>query len=99
MDKSLKKTKIFETTTFEYEKDGDVVQRDLGDLEDILIEYEITFCIDEIIVYRQQALNMIKETKNIIQIIEKQNKVPKNKDQKSLNLRRLRKRQIDLIES
>ena len=75
MDKSFKKTKIFETTTFEYEKDGDIVQRDLGDLEDILIEYEITFCIDEIIVYRQQALNMIKETKNIIQIIEKQNKV------------------------
>lgn len=51
------------------------MQRDLGDLEEVLIEYEMTFCIDEIIVYRQQALNLIKDTKNIIHIIEKQNKV------------------------
>jgi len=71
----LKKAKIFETTTFEFKREGEIIQRDLRDIQEILEEYEEMFSIDEIVVYRHEALLLIKDTKNIIQIIEKQNKV------------------------
>lgn len=71
----MRKSKIFEVSTFQFQKDGETVCRDLQDLQEILEEYEENFSIDEIVIYRQQAFNLIKDTKNIIQIIEKQNKV------------------------
>lgn len=71
----MRKSKIFEISTFQFQKDGETVCRDLQDLQEILEEYEENFSIDEIVIYRQQAFNLIKDTKNIIQIIETQNKV------------------------
>lgn len=74
----FEKNRIFESDFIEYKKNGKSTQVNLNDLETVLFEYEKHFSKDEILFYRENALGLVKEPKNIISIIEEQNKINKN---------------------
>lgn len=74
----FEKNRIFESDFIECKKDGKPTQVNLNDLETLLFEYEQHFSKDEILFYRENALGLVKEPKNIISIIEEQNKISKS---------------------